>query len=176
MLTSQNHYDFLMFFFRSTKNKSHKKINKNMKRHTSSNNTFKTNEISTFPPPRSVPRTTPDDQNHPRAPPGPPPGTLRKLDVFSEPPGPSPRSLRSLPGTPPGTPRDPPGTPRDPPGPPDDLPGTPAGTRQSQRTPPATSRDPPLTRRDPQGTPNIRQGPPPQFGPAECAERLNKRK
>ena len=137
-------------------------------------NTFKTNEISTFPPSRSVPRTTPDDQNHPRGAPGPPPDTLRKLHVFSEPPGPPPRSLRGLPGTPPGTPRDPPGTPRTPQSPPDDLPRTSAGTQQSHRTPPATSRDPPLTRRDPQGTPNIPQGPPPQFGPAECAERLNK--
>ena len=144
-----------------------------MKKHTSSKNTFKTNKISTFPPPRSVPRTTPDDQNHPRAPPGPLPGTLRKLDVFSEPPGPSPRSLRSLPGTPPGTPRDPPGTPRDPPGPPRRPPRDPRVNPTEPENPPSDLQGPPNDAQGPQETPNTAQGPPPRFGPAECAKRLN---
>ena len=143
MLTSQNHYLFLRFFFRSTKNKSHIKMKKKHEKTHLFKNTIKTNEISTFPSLRSVPRTTPDDQNHPRGPPGPPPDTLRKLHVFSEPPGGPPGTPRGLPGTPPGTPRDPPGTPRDPPGNPQRSPGT----------PPATPRDPPRTPRTPRGNP-----------------------
>ena len=140
MLTSQNHYLFLMFFFRSTKNKSHKKMKKKHEKTHLFKNTIKTNEISTFPSLRSVPRTTPDDQNHPRAPPGPPPDTLRKLHVFSEPPG-------GLPRDPPGPPGDPP---RDPPRPPRDAQGPPG-------EPPTLPRDPPS---DPQGPPEDAQDPP----------------
>ena len=99
--------------------------------------------MSTFSPPRSVPRTTPDDQNHPRGPPGPGPDTLRKLDVFSEPPGPSPRGPRGLPGTPPGTPRDPP---RDAQRPPRALPTTSQGPPRE----PNRARGPPQR---PRGTP-----------------------
>ena len=133
MLTSQNHYVFLILFFRSTKNKSHKKSRKKHEKTHLFKNTIKTNEISTFPSLRSVPRTTPDDQNHPRAPPGPPPDTLRKLHVFSEPPGAPPGTPRGLQGTPPGTPRDPPGTPRD------SL-GTPNAPRDPPQRPPGTAR------------------------------------
>ena len=130
-------------------------------------NTIKTNEISTFPSLRSVPRTTPDDQNHPRAPPGPPPRHPPKTSrVFGAsrgppqgPPGASrgppqepPETPQGRPGTPRGTPNAPQGPPQRPPGTPRGRPGPPEGIPQSQRT---------------------AQGPTPRFGPAECAERLN---
>ena len=151
-------------------------------------NTIKTNEISTFPSLRSVPRTTPDDQNHPRAPPGPPPDTLRKLHVFSEPPGGPPRDPPGPPGDPP---RDPPRPPRDAQGPPGEPPTPPRDPPSAPQGPPEDAQDPwggfgglmpdpPAERIRLQGTPEgipqsqrTAQGPTPRFGPAECAERLN---
>jgi hypothetical protein len=112
-----------MLFLQSSKSKLNIKMNKKQRKNTLRKKTFKANEISTFPPPRSVPRPTPDDQNHPRGAPGPPQDTLKKPSVFSVPPGPSPRTPWGLPGTPPATPRDPPMTPRDPQG----TPNTPQG-------------------------------------------------
>ena len=53
-------------------------------------------------------RTAPDDQNHPKGPPGPPPDTQREPYVFSVPFGPSPRTPWDLPRTsqgPPGPPK-----------------------------------------------------------------------
>ena len=166
-MTSQNHYVFLMFFFRSTKNKSHKKIKKKHEKTHLFKNIIKTNEISTFPSLRSVPRTTPDDQNHPRAPPGPPQTPSENFTCFRSLPGPPqgppgasrgppqgpPETPQGRPATPRGTPNAPQGPPQRPPGTPRGRPGPPEGIPQSQRT---------------------AQGPTPRFGPAECAERLNK--
>ena len=133
-----------MFFFQSTKNKSHENIKKKHEKTRLFKNTYKTNEISTFPFLRSVPMTTPDDQNHPRAPPGPPPDTLRNLHVFSDPPR--------------GPPRDPPeppqGPPRDPLGPPQDPPEILQGRPRTPRAPPMPPRDPP------QRPPRTFRGPP----------------
>ena len=123
------------------------------------------NEISTCSLPRSVPRTTPNDQNHPRGPWNPPRHPETAFCVFG--------ASRALPEEPPGPPRDPPrdpqGLPRDggdPPknsqGPPRDLPGPPEGTPESQRN----SSEP---AREAKGHPR-----PSQAGPAECAKRLNR--
>ena len=128
-------------------------------------NTFKTNEILTFPPSRSVPRTTPDDQNHPRGAPGPPPDTLRKLHVFSEPPGPPPRSLRGLPGTPQapqGLPRDAQNPPEPSRRPPEDLRGNPTEPQDPPsdlQGPTPDAQGPPGDPQHPPGTaPSIRPG------------------
>ena len=94
-MTSQNHHIKMTFFFFHQTNKKEKKTQTKHEKSSLRKNIIKTNEISTFPPPRSAPRTTPDDQNHPRAPPGPPPGTLRKLDLFSVPPKDPPRTPES---------------------------------------------------------------------------------
>ena len=125
-------------------NKSLIKITKKEnEKHTLCKNTTKIFKILTFPSPRLVPRTTPDDQNYPREPPGPPLDTLRKPFVFSVPPGPSPRSPRGLPGTPPETPRDSPETPGT-------LPRTPRDLPETSQDPP---RESPRARGPPQNPP-----------------------
>ena len=130
-----------MFFFRSTKNKSHKKMKKKHEKTHLFKNTIKTNEISTFPSLRSVPRTTPDDQNHPRGPPGPPQTPSENLMCF-----------RSLPGPP----RGPPGASRGPPqGPPETPQGRPGTSRETPNAPQGPPQRPPGTPRGRPGTPGI---------------------
>ena len=138
-----------MLVLSSKKKIAHKHHKQNHEKHTLGKNINKNNKISTFPSPRLVPRTTPDDQNHPREPPGPPPDTLRKPSVFSVPPGPSPRSPRGLPGTP----QRPPGTPQRRRGP---SQGSPGKSQRPPRTPRGNPREPEdllRTRQRSQGTP-----------------------
>ena len=143
-MTSQNHYDFLMFFFRSTKNKSHKKINKNMK----NTHLFKKHLKNQRNINISTSQVGPED--HPRRPKSPqgcpwtPPRHPQKTScVFG--------ASRAPPEEPPGPPWDPP---RDPQGPPRDA-----------QNPPEPSRRPPEDLRgnptEPQDPPSDLQGPTP---------------
>ena len=149
-----------MFFFPSTKKKSHEKSKKKHEKTHRFKNTYKTNEISTFPSFKSVPMTTPDDQNHPKGPPGPPPDTLRKLHVFSDPPRGPPRDPPGPPGDPPRDPPGPPGDPpRDPPRPSRDAQGPPRHPLRPPGTHLATSKDLPRTPQDPPRTCMVQHAP-----------------
>ena len=136
-------------FFISSKKKSRTKINKKHRKHLPCKNITKTNEISTFATPGLDPRTTPNDQNRHKGPPGHPPDAPREPFVFSVPFGPSPRTpwdpLRTPQG-PPGTPK---ATPRDHQGPsrtPKRRPRTPKGSPRTSQDP---LRDPKEAQRSP---------------------------
>ena len=156
MLTSQNHNDFLLFFVQSTKNKSHKKINKNMKNTPLQNTPLKPKKYQHFHLPgrsRGPPQTTKITPGPPWTPPRPPQKTGW---VFG--------ASRALPEEPPGPPGDPP---RHPHGPHRDAQRPPRAPRRPPRDPrgnPTEPEDPPS---DLQGPPNDAQGPPgdPQHPP-----------
>ena len=173
-----------------------------MKTHTSSKTPLKPTKYQHFHLPgrsRGPPQTTKITPGASLDPPQTPSENLMCFRSLPGPPRGAPGASLGPPQAPPGTPQ---GRPETPQGPPDDLPRTPAGTQQSQRTPPATSRDPPRALQNIRfGTsggqvtcacnlspcspcshktiyktairPSTPQGPPPRFGPAECAERLN---
>ena len=125
------------------------KMNKTHIKNTPRTNPSKTNKISTFPPPRSVPRTTPDDQNRPRGGPDPPRTPSENRLCFRCLPGPP----RGAPGASPGPPQRPPGTPQRRRGPSQGPPGT---SQRPPRTPRGNPREPEdllRTRQRSQGTP-----------------------
>ena len=121
---------FLMFFFRSTKNKSHKKINKNMKKHTSSKTPIKPTKYQHFHLPgrsRGPPQTTKITPGAPLDPPRHPQKTSCVFRASRGPPQGPPETPQGRPGTPQGRPGNPQGTPNTPQGPPQRPPGTPRG-------------------------------------------------
>ena len=89
-----------LFCISSKNNHIEKVTQKNSKKHLTSKNTIKTNEMSTFASLGLDLGTTPDSQNHHKAPPEPCPDTLREPSVFSVPFGPSPRTPWGLLRTP----------------------------------------------------------------------------
>ena len=102
---------------------------KNIKKHLTSKNTIETNEISTCVSLGLDLRTTPDGQNHPKAPRALPRHSERTFCVFG------PFWL----------------LPEDPLGPPEDPLGTPRNTKRTPKEPPRTPQDYERTPKDPQG-------------------------
>ena len=149
MLTSRNHYDFVMSVFRSTKNKSHKKQNKNMKNtHLQKHlrNQRDMNMSTSQVGPEEHPRRPKASQGCPWTPPRHPQKTSCVFGASRAPP-------EEPPGPPWDSPRHPQGPPRDAQNPPRALPTTSQGPPRE----PNRGRGPPQR---PPGRPPDAQGPP----------------